>query len=151
MRPSLEKSSDLRNDRVDDTQAPWKSLLNFTNKSHYVVLFFALFFAAASGIVVPALAIFLGRIFDFFSEYGAGVASREDLLRNVAQYSIYLVLLGAVSWVLHAAFLICWLLFGELQAKSARDQLYSCMLEKEMEWFDMRKSGVNALMPRLQR
>ena len=153
MRSSLEKKNHLHGHGEDELlpQAPWKSLFNFTIKSHHLVLFFALFFAVASGIIVPALAIFLGKIFDFFSDYGAGALSREDLLSNVAQYSAYLVLLGAISWFLHALFLSSWLLFGELQAKSARDQLYSCMLEKEMEWFDMRKSGVSGLMPRLQR
>jgi ATP-binding cassette, subfamily B (MDR/TAP), member 1 len=133
------------------TQTRWISLLHFTIKSHYLVLVPALILAIASGIVIPALAVFLGLIFQAFSDYGAGNTAPDEFSNQVIRYTLYLLFLGAASWALQAGFLLYWLLFGELQARSARSQLYACMLDKPMEWFDMRTSGINGLMPRVQR
>lgn len=36
------------------------------------------------------------------------------------------------------------MLFGELQAKSARERLFDGMLNKDMEWYDKRKAGIDA-------
>ena len=46
--------------------------------------------------------------------------------------------------------LAMWLAYGELQAKSARDRLFHGLLEKEIEWYDLRMNGIGALLPRLQ-
>ncbi|KAL9611484.1 MAG: hypothetical protein Q9167_003882 [Letrouitia subvulpina] len=58
--------------------------------------------------------------------------------------------LGCASGLLNAGFFMLWLAFGELQAKSVRDKLFGGILEKDMEWFDMRKDGVEALIQRVQ-
>lgn len=65
-------------------------------------------------------------------------------------YGLALVGLGSASGLLNAGYFMFWILFGELQAKSARDKLFEGMLEKEMEWYDMRKSGIDTLISRLQ-
>ncbi|KUJ18851.1 P-loop containing nucleoside triphosphate hydrolase protein [Mollisia scopiformis] len=41
-------------------------------------------------------------------------------------------------------------MFGELQAKSLRLQMFEGMLDKNMEWYDLRQDGVGALMIRIQ-
>ena len=74
-----------------------------------------------------------------------------DFLQNVARQTLYIVILGASNLILSYAFLCCWLVFGELQAKNARNRLYSCMLDKQMEWYDDRKPGISALLARIQR
>lgn len=128
----------------------WKSLFNFTSKAHFLPLVLGTFLSVASGILVPALAIFLGRIFDSFSDFGAGVLSGSGLTERVSTNAVSILGLGAASWVLNSGFFMFWLLFGELQAKSVRDRLYDGMLQKEMAWYDMRKAGINTLIPRLQ-
>jgi ATP-binding cassette subfamily B (MDR/TAP) protein 1 len=40
--------------------------------------------------------------------------------------------------------------FGELQARTARREIFDSMLEKEMEWYDSREDGIGSLLIRLQ-
>ena len=129
----------------------WLSLFNFTTRSHGFPLLLAIFLSVASGVIIPALSIFLGKIFDCFTSFGAGSISGSDLLHRVSMYGLALVGLGSASGILNAGYFMFWLLFGELQAKSARDGLFEGMLEKEMEWYDMRKAGIDTLISRLQK
>ena len=131
-------------------QAEWRSLFNFTTKAHVPTLIIGLLLAVVSGIVIPALAFFLGQIFDVFTDYGAGTISGPDLTKQVSLRGIELLGLGLASWLFNGGFFISWLSFGELQAKNVRNKLFDGMLQKEMEWYDMRKSGMNAMIPRLQ-
>lgn len=131
-------------------RAGWRSLFNFTTMRHGVPLLFAMIFSIASGIVIPALALFLGAIFDSFTKFGAGTLSGSDLVKKVSIDGLALVGLGSASWLLNGGYFMLWLAFGELQAKSVRDKLFDGMLEKDMEWYDMRKNGIGALLPRFQ-
>ena len=128
----------------------WRSLFNFTARPHLVPLLLALTLSVASGIITPALSIFFGKVFDCFTTFGAGTISGADLLKKISTYGLALLGLGSASGLLNAGYFTFWLLFGELQAQSARDKLFNGMLEKEMEWYDMRKSGIGTLISRLQ-
>jgi len=131
-------------------RATWRSLFCFTSRFHILPLALALLLSVASGIIIPALAIFLGKIFDSFTEFGAGSISGSDLVSRVSTYGIRLVGLGSASGVLNAGFFALWLFFGELQACSAREELFDSMLGKDMAWYDTRKSGIETLTSRLQ-
>ncbi|MCJ1390627.1 hypothetical protein MMC18_003488 [Xylographa bjoerkii] len=149
-----EEPVDHIGDEVTDEEhlqhAKWSSLFNFTSRAHILPLIVAACLSVSSGIVIPALAIFLGKIFDTFADYGAGMISGSDLTKQTSVNGLYLLGLGSASWVLNGSFFMFWLLFGELQARHVREMLFNGMLQKEMEWYDMRKSGVNAMIPRLQ-
>ena len=132
-------------------RSTWRSLFHFVTKSHYVVLTAALVFAVLSSIIMPVFAYLLGRCFNAFASYGAAEISMEEFLNYVAQQTLYMAVLGFINLGLSAFFMFFWLLFGQLQAATACRRLYSCMLTKEMEWFDMQKSGISALLPRIQR
>ncbi|KAG8533193.1 uncharacterized protein KY384_001976 [Bacidia gigantensis] len=125
-------------------------LFNFSSKEHALPLSLALILSIASGFVIPILAIYLGKLFDQFTSFGAGQVSADSLKHKVLKYSITLCSLGGVSGVLNGAFYALWLMVGELQAKTARETLFAGMLSREMEWYDKRTSGVEALVSRLQ-
>ena len=110
----------------------------------------ALALSVISGVITPALAILLGMIFDSFTAFGAGTITHETLSRKVVTSVIWLLALGGASWLLNGTYFMFWLIFGELQAKATRDTLYASMLEKEIAWYDMRKTGINAMIPRTQ-
>ena len=133
-----------------DTSPGWRSLFAFTTRKHLPVLSLALTLSVASGILVPALAYLLGKLFDCFTKFGAGIYDGSELVKKVSTYSIALTVLGSLSGILNAGYFALWLVFGELQAKCARDRLFEDMLRKDMEWYDMRKDGVEALIQRLQ-
>ncbi len=148
----VEDQGQLDEERGDEKvkRAGWRSLFNFTTKKHSVTLLFAIILSIASGIIVPALAIFLGGIFDSFTAFGAGTVSGTLLMKDVSKDAIALVGLGSAGWFLNGGYFMLWLVFGELQAKNVRDKLFDGMLEKDMEWYDMRRNGVGALLPRFQ-
>ena len=131
-------------------QARWSSLFAFTTRAHMLPFSIALGLSVVSGVIMPALALFLGMIFDSFTAFGSGAVDGGTLADRVSMNAIYLVALGGASWLLNGTYFMLWLVFGELQAKSARDKLYAGMLEKEMAWYDNRKAGINALVPRTQ-
>lgn len=154
---TMESDVDHTDDRETRTEgndqpehANWRALFGFTERSHLPILLCAIMFSLASGIVIPALAVFLGKLFDVFTTFGVGEISGLDLLKKVSTYGIALAGLGSASGVLNAFYLGFWLLFGELQAKSAREKLFDGMVEKDMEWYDMRKAGIDTLISRQQ-
>ncbi|KAL8826729.1 MAG: hypothetical protein Q9170_007293 [Blastenia crenularia] len=132
------------------TKARWRSLFAFTSPSHFLSLCLALWFSVASGVVTPVLSYLLGKIFGYFTDFGGGKFGGPELIKKVSKYAIGLTGLGAASGLLHTGFFGFWLVFGELQARSARNSLFAGMLEKDMEWYDMRKDGTEALIQRLQ-
>lgn len=130
--------------------AQWRFLFAFTCRSHVLPLCIAVVLSVASGAVTPILSYLLGKIFDNFTSFGAGKFDGTELVKRVSKYAIGLTGLGAGSGLLHTGYFGFWLTFGELQAKCARDSLYAGMLEKDMEWYDMRKDGIETLIQRLQ-
>ena len=130
--------------------ARWRSLFAFTSQSHALPLCLALILSVASGAVTPVLSYLLGKVFGCFTNFGGGRYDGPQLVEQVSKYAIGLTELGAASGLLHTGYFSFWLVFGELQAKSARERLFAGMLQKDMEWYDMRKDGVEALIQRLQ-
>ena len=153
MDESLDRAGDREAEDINNEQvqfARWRDLFNYTSKSHSFALVFALMLSVASGLIVPALALFFGKIFDYFTSFGEGQISRLDLKQDVSKYACYLVGLGCASSLLNACFYMLWMVFGELQAKSARENLFNGMIEKEMEWYDRRTAGISTHSSRLQ-
>ena len=145
--------ADFEADEEDNNvakSASWRSLFKFTSKTDILLLLSALILSIAAGIVTPALAIFLGKIFDLFTNFGAGEINGSDLVNEVSTNAIVLVVLGAASGLLHTGYFVLWLVFGELQAKNIRERLFNGMLEKDMSWYDMRTDGIETLISRLQ-
>lgn len=153
MESDVEKVTDMdaQNEESDQKEAPgWLSLFSFTSRIHLFSLSIALILSVASGIIIPAFAIILGRVFDLFTKYGAKEMSGTDLVKKVSIYGLALVGLGSGSGILNAGYFMAWLVFGELQAKGAREKLFDGMLKKDMDWYDMRKAGIDTLISRLQ-
>lgn len=154
---SMDESLDRAGDReAEDTNneqvqfARWHDLFNYTSKTHSVTLAFALIISVASGLIVPALALFFGKIFNYFTSFGEGQISSLELKQDVSRYACYLVALSCASGLLNACFYMLWMIFGELQAKGARENLFNGMIEKEMEWYDRRTAGISTHSSRLQ-
>lgn len=148
----VEKSVPLEALKVEEKgdRPRWRSLFAFMHRAHHLPLFIALALSVMSGILIPVLAYILGKIFDSFTDYGGGKISSTTFTSTVTTNALYLVILGSVSWVLNGHYFMFWLFFGELQAKSARDKMYEGMLHKPMSWYDTRKVGINAMIPRFQ-
>ncbi len=144
-------SSDINKDGSNSViHASWWFLFTSTSTSHSSGLIAAIVLSIAAGVVAPILAVIFGKIFEAFTSYGASQINGSELVGQVSRYGIGLVVLGCTSGVLNATFLMSWLIFGEVQAKSAREELFDSMLYKDMAWFDSHKCGMETLVSRLQ-
>lgn len=137
-------------DSQDDGHCGWMALFHFTEKRHIPALTTAISFAILSGLVVPLMAVVMGKIFGSFASFGAEKINPEALVAQVTSQILVLVGLGMGSWVVSGTFFTGWLVFGELQVKVAREKLFEGLVDKDMEWYDMRKSGVASLISRVQ-
>jgi ATP-binding cassette subfamily B (MDR/TAP) protein 1 len=58
--------------------------------------------------------------------------------------------MGIADWVASTALLLLWIIFGELQANSARKVIFESLLSKKMSWFDSLDQGISSLLVRIQ-
>lgn len=129
---------------------PWKALLNFTTKKHLPLLILSLICSIIVGIVTPAQAYLMGKVFSNFTKFGSGQIKESEFKHNEVLYSIYFIIIGGICWFFSTMMYAGWIMFGELQARSARERLFNALIERDIEWFDQRKDGVGALTGRLQ-
>ncbi|TVY44090.1 ABC transporter B family member [Lachnellula occidentalis] len=139
---------DAQNDE-NQTPASWRSLFAFTNRQHTRHLVLSVISSIGGGIPQPTCAIFYGYIFSDLAKYGAGNATGKDTLKHISTWCIALTILGVVAWVLQGASLSSWMIFGEVQAKTVRKAMFEGMLDKDIEWYDLRKDGVASLLVRI--
>lgn len=76
--------------------------------------------------------------------------SAEQLIHRVSGWCVALAIVGAGTWVVQGASLSSWMVFGELQAKGAREGVSDALLEKDVEWYDLRSDGIGSLLIRIQ-
>ncbi|KAF7922906.1 hypothetical protein EAE99_007098 [Botrytis elliptica] len=134
----------------EDIKSSFKSLFTFTTKKHISNIVPCVLFAIISGVLKPISAIFYGNIFGTLTNFGAGVLTAEETLQQVSKWCIAITILGGAVWLFEGLFLCSWMVFGELQARSVRERMFAGMLEKDLEWFDLRKDGIGSLLIRIE-
>lgn len=128
----------------------WKVLFGFATRKHLPVAFCALLSAIVAAVTLPAMAILFGLIFRQWADYGSGKISGPEVLDNISTLCIYLAGVCAVCWFANSLYFSLFLAFGELQARSARERIFSTLLRKDLEWYDTRENGIAAFLPSLQ-
>ncbi|CAM1508557.1 Fc.00g054050.m01.CDS01 [Cosmosporella sp. VM-42] len=131
-------------------KAGWRHLFAFTARAHTVPMVAALIATAFTAGFKTVLAVVLGRIFDVIVGFGNGTLDGHDTLARISTWSLVLVGLGAGSWLASTAFLSLWIIFGELQASSVREEMFTSLLSKNMAWFDSQTEGISSLLVRIQ-
>jgi ATP-binding cassette, subfamily B (MDR/TAP), member 1 len=139
-----------RNGPVNKVKFSWRSLFVFTTRKHTLTIIVALISTIASSLLKPAAAIFFGNIFSSMTRYGAGTISIQVAVQQISKWCVALTALGVAAWLAEGVFLLSWMIFGELQAKSMREQIFTGMLDKNMEWYDLRNDGIGTLLIRIQ-
>ncbi|PBP26345.1 bile salt export pump [Diplocarpon rosae] len=133
-----------------NVKASWCSLFGFTTKQHSAALAIALVSTIFSALLKPTAAIFYGKIFSVLTKFGLGTLSSRETIDGISGWCTALAGLGAAAWIVEGAFLSSWMAFGELQARSVREYMFTGMLDKEMEWYDLRQDGIGSLLIRIQ-
>lgn len=125
-------------------------MFTFTNRVHLLLLLPCVFLSTVAGVLRPAQSIPFGKFFDTLSDFGAGKIDGKELTEKGLVEIYGLLAVGGVTWLLKGGYFCTWLIFGELQAKGVRDELFQNLLEKDFGWFESRSSGVASLLSRLQ-
>lgn len=131
-------------------KASWKHLFVFTRRKHWNVLVPALCSSCFVSIVKSSLPIALGQFFQIAADFASGDASGPETLDKATDLSLVLCGLGAGYWLANTCFLSTWVVFGELQAKSARESIFESLLEKEIKWYDAQSDGISSLLVRIE-
>lgn len=128
----------------------WKALFCFTTRRHLPILSVAVFAALIAALANPAIAFVFGSIFHQFTEFGSGHITAAEFLRQISKYCTYLTAFGCASWIANSIYFMLFLSFGELQAHSARQTIFTALLRKDMVWYDTRDTGITALLSSVQ-
>lgn len=130
--------------------ASFLSLFSFTRRKHILTLIEGLMTTIVAAMIQPVSSIFLGNLFDTLTTFGAGHISGAELLSRTSENCLILLSLGAINWALSSLYFTFWLIFGEIQAKSARDTLFMELLKKNIAWFEDQPEGIGALLVQIQ-
>ena len=146
----LEHVAQENNETHPENNALWRSLFAFTTLQHAGLAAAAVVASIFTGLIRPISAIIFGKIFNCFTDYGAGTVDLKETTDTISTWCIALTALGAGTWIVEWAFFYLWILFGELQAKSVRQQMFLGLLHKNMEWYDRREDGIGSLLIRIE-
>ncbi|KAL5612284.1 hypothetical protein BROUX41_000177 [Berkeleyomyces rouxiae] len=131
-------------------QQKWRNLFVFTRRRHLLCIIVAL----AASAIVAGLKIFMiiaiGKIFEIVTDFGAGLTSSSDGLASVSRWCWILTVTGGAAWVFNSGFMAAWIRFGELQAETARRELFGALLQRDMAWFDLQDNGIQSVMTRIE-
>jgi ATP-binding cassette subfamily B (MDR/TAP) protein 1 len=133
-----------------DISPSWKSLFGFTTRRHLPTLVIGIFFALVASCVAPALAIFLGNVFDSFTSFGAGQIDAGGLRQKIIRNCLRMIGLGAAGWFLNGAYFAIFVAFGEMHASEIRSQVFLELLKRDVEWFEARGEGSGAFLSGIQ-
>jgi ABC-type multidrug transport system fused ATPase/permease subunit len=131
------------------TTAQWTALFSFMQKSHGWILALAVISAVCSGLVQPAVAVFTGKFSDAAAQFSGGSIESGELRGRTQSVVRAFIALGCCTLITNAGLFATWTMFGEMQARRVRQELFRSLLEKDLEWFDSRESGTSSLLTRL--
>ncbi|EPE27653.1 P-loop containing nucleoside triphosphate hydrolase [Glarea lozoyensis ATCC 20868] len=128
----------------------WRCLFSFAKRKHIPTAISAAAWSIASAASQPVTAILYGKLFTEITGFGLGRLTAQQFLHNVSTWCIAVAITAGCCWVVNGASLSSWMIFGELQGKSARSRTFSSMLEKELQWYDLKEDGIGSLLVRIQ-
>lgn len=128
----------------------WKSLFGFTTRKHLPSLTVGAVVALLAGCVTPVLAIFLGNVFNIFTDFGAGQISVDGLRSQIVTNCLGMIGLGAAGWLLNGTYFAMFVAFGEMQASTIRRNIFVDLLKRDVEWFEARSEGSGAFLSGIQ-
>jgi ATP-binding cassette subfamily B (MDR/TAP) protein 1 len=128
----------------------WKGLFSFMTRNHLPILSGALLSAVIAAASLPIFAIMYGLIFRLYTDYGAGKIDSNALRDRVTTHCLILTGIASLNWLANSFCFFFFLTFGELQARSARYQIFNTLIHKDMVWYDTRTTGIAAFLPTVQ-
>ncbi|KFA54160.1 hypothetical protein S40293_06290 [Stachybotrys chartarum IBT 40293] len=132
------------------TKLSWKHLFAFTRWRHAGPLSACMSASIVTAGLRAVFAVLLGVGFDVVADFGAGTTSGDDVMRDMSRFCALFAALAAANWLANSASLALWVIFGELQAHSARVDIFGSLLARDMRWFDTLDEGISSLLVQVQ-
>jgi hypothetical protein len=117
--PPTEKSKSDK-EKEEEKAAPFSNywrILGFGTRTNHCILFVAASAAAASGVALPLMNIFFGRLVGDFNSFfiPGGSTTRAEFRHSVAQNALIFVYLFIGKFVLTYIAMVCVLIFSPLR------------------------------------
>ncbi|KAK1981629.1 ABC transporter [Colletotrichum cereale] len=128
----------------------WTHLFAFSNCHHLPTIGTGIVAACLCAALRTTIAVVLGRMFQVISNYGSGSSSVPDTIGQISWLSIVICCLGLGAFVGNTVLLTSWVVFGELQAKVARESIFGTLLAQDMSWYDKQANGIPGLLVRIE-
>lgn len=128
---------------------PWKAIFGFTAYRHVLILIPALCCSAISGAAVPVQSYLVGQVFQSFTQFASGTRDVSSFKHILSKYIVYTAFVATAHGLASMTSFFCFHVFGDLQARSAREKIFATLLHRNIGWFDTRQDGINALSTRL--
>ncbi|KAJ5774104.1 ABC transporter integral membrane type 1 [Penicillium paradoxum] len=141
---------DTKEEKPPEIDSGWKSLFAFTTRRHLPTLILGSIFALVASCVTPALAVFLGNVFDAFNSFGAQKTDAQELSNKIITNCFGMIGLGTAGWFLNGGYYALFVVFGEMQACNIRSQVFLKLLRHDVEWFEAKSEGSGALLSGIQ-
>ncbi|KAJ5960194.1 ABC transporter integral membrane type 1 [Penicillium vulpinum] len=142
--------NEINKENITEDVPGWRSLFGFTTRRHLPTLIFGSIFALLASCVTPALAIFLGNVFDSFTSFGADKTDAKGLHHQIITNCFGMIGLGVAGWFLNGTYYALFIAFGEMQASVIRSQVFLELLKRDIEWFEAKSEGSGALLSGIQ-
>lgn len=133
-----------------DLKSTWRSLFTFMTRKHLPVLACGISMCLVNGAIAPLNAIVTGAIFQSFTDLGGELITAERFRHDVLRSVFILIGLAGATCIFGSCLFAIWITFGELQARSARLQLFDVLLFSPVMFYDKLRKGVGAISPRMQ-
>ncbi|KAK1574142.1 ABC transporter type 1, transmembrane domain-containing protein [Colletotrichum navitas] len=89
-------------------------------------------------------------MFQVVSDYGAGLSITPDTILQTSRLGITICCLALGVFVGNTILLKSRVVFGELQAKDARERIFGKLLARDMSWYDKQADGIPSLLVRIE-
>ncbi|KAF6823669.1 ABC a-pheromone efflux pump [Colletotrichum plurivorum] len=92
----------------------------------------------------------LGQFFQTITDYASGSSRPTETLVQTANWCIIISALGAGAFTSNALLMSTWIVFGEAQARTARQRTFDNLVHQELAWYDGQADGTPSLLIRIE-
>lgn len=128
----------------------WRTSFAFSRRKDVVFLLPAITCSCIAGCLKPVNALIVGRFMNSFIKLASNTASHDELNKSNLDNLSFMLAIAAATWIVKAGSSMCWNAYGEAQSRTVRPDLFTSLLQRDLEWFDSQQAGIGAILLRLQ-
>ncbi|KAJ3190714.1 Multidrug resistance protein 1 [Irineochytrium annulatum] len=136
-----EEGKDKNKEEEKVKNVPYGTLFRYAGPNEKLLMFLGTIGAIGVGVSQPIMTIVFGNIVQDLITYMPGITDQTTFQSNIRTGVVYLVLIGAATFVAGYLQMALWMAAGEKQGKRVREEYLKAVLEKDVGWFDATPTG----------